>query len=86
MCYSVGMDNPNLSLQAFRAFQAADAKFRNGDGITNDELDILITRYRAASEAMRNVYHPEYKLIENDLYSKLQTLEGFKHSRQRGRA
>lgn len=78
--------NNDERLAAFRAFQAADTKFREGDGITNDELALLIRRYTAASEAMRAIYHPEYKLVENDLYSKLQTLEGFKHSRQRGRA
>ena len=74
---------PEQRLANFRAFQAADNKFRQGDGINDVELKLLIGRYSAAAEAMRAIWHPEYNLIENDIASKLRTLEGFRDARRR---
>lgn len=78
-------DTTDHSLANLRAFQSADAKFRNGDGISDDELRILIAGYKRASDALRRIWNPEYRLTENDIASKLRSLESFHDARRRDR-
>jgi hypothetical protein len=76
-------DTPEI--QALRAFQRADAKFRQGDSITDEELTILIARYKAAYEAMNAVTHPTYNLVAVDLSRRYWQLVSFQKARDEHR-
>ncbi len=75
MCYDDDMDN------GYSIFKAADQKYRNGNHITDGELLLLIGRYKAAHDALRDAHNENYRLVENDLYQRLWQLEGFRNAR-----
>lgn len=71
------------TLKALRRFQVADRKYRNGDSISDSELELLVTRYRAAEFALRDILHPTYALALTDVRRRVDELEGFQISRAR---
>lgn len=73
-------DTPEF--KALRAFQRADEKYRNGDGISDEELALLIPRYKAASEALDAICHPTYRLVATDLRRRYSELQGFQRARR----
>lgn len=68
---------------ALRKFQRADEKYRRGDGITDEELAILIPRYKNASAALDAICHPDHRLAAIDLRRRYDELVGFRESRKR---
>jgi hypothetical protein len=73
-----------LDLADYRAVEAADQKYRMGDSINDDELALLVMRYKAACEAISALPDPTYRLVRNDINRRWQELEGYQASR-RGR-
>ena len=74
-----------MPLNNFESFRNADKKFRQGDSLTDGELAILRTRYRAAALAVREAYNPAYALVAIDLNNRADTLDGYFNARKEGR-
>ena len=56
-------------------------KFKNGMGLTDDELAILLQHYRDLAEILKKTNEPSYQLVLDDVTNSLNILERFKWNR-----
>ncbi len=61
--------------------RAANKKFQNGATLTENELNILLSFYEDLSQRIDMLNVQEYRLMQRDVWSKLDTLRSYRQAR-----
>ncbi len=64
----------------------ASRKFRNGDSLSDEELVLLLSQYKALKEALSTLFNPDYNLMYVDALHKHNKLLGYYNARKEQRA
>ncbi len=61
--------------------RAANKKFQNGATLTENELNLLLTFYEDLGQRIDTLNVQEYRLMQRDVWTKLDTLRSYRQAR-----